>query len=194
MVRTLSQMVELGSKCPDFSLGDTEGETVSRSDFDGKPLLVIFMCNHCPYVRHIREKLAEVTSKWIDGGVGVVAINSNDVDQYPDDSPENMKAEKHEFGYHFPYLFDETQEVAQAFKAACTPDFFLYDREHKLAYRGQFDDARPANAVPVSGIDLEKALRAVMEERPVDTPQQPAMGCNIKWKSGNEPDYFKPGQ
>jgi len=180
-------------KAPDFTLPDTDGRMVSLSDFEGAPaLLVAFICNHCPYVKHIRQGFADFAREYQDRGLAVVAINSNDAERYPDDSPEAMAREKEEAGYTFPYLFDETQEVARAYRAACTPDFFLFDGERRLVYRGQFDDSRPGNDVPVTGRDLRAAVDAVLEGRPVPEEQRASIGCNIKWKPGNEPGYFAP--
>ena len=191
MVATPSTMVSLGSPAPDFSLPDTEGSTVSLSDFDSAPaLLVMFICNHCPFVVHVRDHLADLGREYEQRGVAVVAINANDVAKYSDDSPAKMAREVKLAGYTFPYLFDETQEVAKAYSAACTPDFFLFDGDRKLAYRGQFDDSRPGNGLPVTGADLRAALDAVLAGQPVPERQLPSMGCNIKWKPGNEPDYF----
>lgn len=192
MVRTAStMMLSLGEKAPDFALPDTEGRVVRLSDFDGAPaLLVIFMCNHCPYVKHIADELARFAKEYQAKGVAIVGINSNDVANYPDDSPEKMREEVKLRGYTFPYLYDETQEVAKAYRAACTPDFFLFDKEHRLVYRGQFDDSRPSNGVPVTGKDLRAALDAVLSGKPVPPDQKPSLGCNIKWKPGNEPEYF----
>ena len=191
MVKTLSTMPELGMPAPDFRLPDTEGRIVSRDDFRDAPgLLVIFMCNHCPYVVHIKEKLAEVTRGLIDRGIAVVGINSNDVEAYPEDAPERMKEDRERYGYPFPYLFDETQEVARAYRAACTPDFFLFDRDRRLYYRGQFDDSRPGSDVPVTGRDLVAACDALLAGDPPPENQVPSMGCNIKWKPGNEPEWF----
>jgi peroxiredoxin len=191
MVATPSTMLELKTKAPDFSLPDTaSGNTVSLGDFTGRPLLVMFICNHCPFVKHVRAKLAELARIYQAKDVGVVAISSNDVDNYPDDSPKNMKKEAAEAGYTFPYVYDETQAVAKAYRAACTPDFFLFDRDHRLVYRGQMDPSRPGNNVPVTGKDLTAAVDAVLAGKPVSTEQVPSMGCNIKWKRGNEPDYF----
>ncbi len=181
MVLTPSAMVPLGSQAPDFSLPDTEGNTVSRSDYDGHPLLVMFICNHCPYVKHIANRLGEVCSAIQERNVAVVGINSNDVENYPEDGPDHMVAEVKRRGYTFPYLFDETQEVAKAFNAQCTPDFFLYDADHKLVYRGQFDASRPKNDEAVTGADLLGAVGALMGGQIVDE-QIPSMGCNIKWK------------
>ena len=191
MVETASTMLPLGTKAPAFSLPDTEGNMVSLADFaDAPALLVVFMCNHCPYVRHVRSALADLTRECQAKGVAVVGINSNDVRAYPDDGPEAMRLEVDEAGYVFPYLYDETQEVAKAYSAACTPDFFLFDGNRKLVYRGQMDDSRPGNNKPVTGHDLREALDAVLEGREMTGEQKPSIGCNIKWKSGNEPSYF----
>lgn len=183
-------MLALGTPAPEFSLPDTNGRTVSLSAFSGKPTLVAFICNHCPYVLHLAEQLATLGKDYQAKGVGVVAISSNDVENYPDDSPEKMKAEVDRAGYTFPYLYDESQAVAQAYRAACTPDFFLFDAEHKLVYRGQIDSSRPGNGKPVTGEDIRAALDAVLAGQPVAEAQTPSLGCNIKWKAGNEPDYF----
>ncbi len=190
MVRTSSTMLALGSSAPPFSLVNVDGKTVSLSDFSGKPLLVMFICNHCPYVKHLRSALASFGAEYQSKGLAVVAISSNDVDAYPQDGPELMKTEAKEAGYTFPYLFDATQEVAQAYRAACTPDFFLFDKEHKLVYRGQFDDSRPKTEIPITGADLREAADAVLSGDPVTDNQFPSIGCNIKWKPGNEPEYF----
>ena len=192
MVETPSTMLPLGTDAPAFSLPDTQGETVALDDFeDASALLVIVMCNHCPYVKHVRAGLVNLVREYQEKGVAVVGINSNDVRSFPDDSPAKMAEETVTFGYTFPYLFDESQEVAKAYRAACTPDFFLFDKERKLVYRGQMDDSRPGNNKPVTGADLRAALNALLEGRQVPSDQKPSMGCNIKWKSGNEPDYFK---
>ena len=175
-------MVALGTQAPDFELPDTEGRTVRLADFDGKPLLVIFLCNHCPYVKHIANDLAQVTAKHMDKGLAVVGINSNDATKYPDDSPDAMKVEAKRRDYHFPYLVDESQAVARAYKATCTPDFFLYTTGRELAYRGQFDDSRPGNGKPITGSDLTAAVDAVLVGRMPTATQKPSMGCNIKWK------------
>jgi peroxiredoxin len=191
MARTPSTMLPLGTPAPDFRLPDTYGRLVSRDDFRGAPaLLIIFMCNHCPYVKHIRHELAELADEYLSKGAAIVAINANDAARHPEDSPERMATEVRETGYRFPYLHDESQKVAKAFRAACTPDLFLFDREFKLVYRGQFDDSRPGNGIPATGKDLREALDAVLGNRPVPDPQKPSIGCNIKWKPGNEPDYF----
>jgi thiol-disulfide isomerase/thioredoxin len=164
---------------------------VSPADFKSAPaLLVLFICNHCPYVKHIRSALADLGREYQRRGVAIVAINSNDVQNYPEDSPEKMKQEVKTAGYVFPYLYDETQSAARAYRAACTPDIFLFDKNRRLVYRGQFDDSRPGNGRPVTGRDLRAALDAVLEGKPVPEPQTPSMGCNIKWKAGNAPDYF----
>jgi len=191
MAETPSTMLQLGTPAPDFSLPDTEGGTVALSDFaDREALLVMFICNHCPFVQHVRQELASLGKEYEQRGVGIVAISSNDVKNYPQDGPEAMREEKRRAGYTFPYLYDESQEVAKAYRAACTPDFFVFDRQRRLAYRGQLDDSRPGNGIPVSGKDLRAALDAVLAGRPVSEDQRPSIGCNIKWVAGNEPDYF----
>lgn len=192
MARTPSTMLELETKAPDFSLPDAvTGKTVSRKDFEGRPLLVMFICNHCPFVKHIRAKLAEVGRVFPERGIGVVAINSNDVTTHPEDSPEKMRAEAADARYTFPYLFDETQEVAQAYRAACTPDFFLFDRHHRLVYRGRLDDSSTGNKNPVTGHDLVSAAELLIAGATIPADQKPSIGCNIKWKSGNEPSYYR---
>ena len=184
-------MLPLGTTAPDFKLPDTNGKTVSLADFKSTPaLLVIFMCNHCPYVVHIRAGLAQLARDYAPKRVAIVGINSNDVANYPADSPAKMKDEVKTAGYIFPYLYDETQAVAKAYHAACTPDIYLFDKNRKLVYRGQFDDSRPGNGIPVTGKDLRAALDAVLAGKPVSPNQKASMGCNIKWKSGSEPDYF----
>ena len=193
MVRTASTMLPLGTAAPNFSLPDTEGKTVSLQDFAGsKALLVIFMCNHCPFVKHIAEELTRLSDEYLEKGVAIVGISSNDAEKYPDDSPAAMKQEKAQRGYRFPYLYDEDQEVARAYHAACTPDFFLFDGDHKLVYRGQLDSSRPQSDIPVTGEDLRAALDAVLGGNSVPEDQAPSIGCNIKWKEGNEPQYFNP--
>jgi peroxiredoxin len=192
MARTSSTMLPLGTKAPDFSLVNVDGRTVSLADFSDAPaLLVMFICNHCPFVKHLAQALAQFTSEYMNKGVAVVAINSNDVANYPADSPEQMVREVEERGYRFPYLYDETQEVAKAYRAACTPDFYVFDRDRRLVYRGQFDDSRPDNGIPITGKDLRAALDAVLAGKQPSPDQRPSIGCNIKWKPGNEPDYFK---
>jgi len=191
MALTPSTMLPLGTTAPDFTLPDTNGKTVSLANFKDKPaLLVMFICNHCPYVKHIRTGLAQLARDYLPRGVGIVGINSNDVANYPNDSPAKMKEEAKSAGYLFPYLYDESQAVAKAYRAACTPDIYLFDKGLKLAYRGQFDDSRPGNGIPVTGKDLRGALYAVLAGKPVSPNQKTSMGCNIKWKEGNEPDYF----
>jgi len=183
--------MSLGTAAPDFKLPDTNGRTVALADFAGKPaLLVVFMCNHCPYVKHIRSGLAQLARDYQPRGAAIVGINSNDAANYPDDSPARMKDEVKIAGYLFPYLYDDTQAVARAYRAACTPDLFLFDRDRKLVYRGQLDDSRPGNGLPVTGKDLRAALDAVLAGKPVGPDQKPSVGCNIKWKPGNEPDYY----
>mgnify|MGYP001149040177 CR=1 FL=1 len=190
MAVTASRMLALGTSAPDLSLLDTAGKTVSLADFDKSPaLLVIFMCNHCPFVKHVLGNLIELIKEYQTKGVAVVGIDSNDVVNYPDDSPEMMAELARKSGFTFPYLYDETQEIARKYSAACTPDFFLFDGTGSLAYRGQMDDSRPSNGIPVKGADLTAAIDAVIEGKPVDPEQKPSMGCNIKWKPGNEPDY-----
>ena len=190
MVAVNSTMLPLGTAAPDFRLPDTNGNTVSLSDFKGKPLVVMFICNHCPFVKHIRDGLAQFGRDFQKRGLGIVAISANDVDEYPQDSPAKMKDEAREAGYVFPYLYDAAQSVAKAYHAACTPDFFVFDKDHRLAYRGQFDDSRPSNGAAVNGKDLRAAVESVLAGKPVSTDQKPSIGCNIKWKSGNEPEYF----
>ncbi len=191
MVRTASTMLPLGTAAPAFSLPDTNGKTVSLGDFAAAPaLLVMFICNHCPYVKHVAPGLAELTREYQGRGVAVVGINSNDVENYPDDAPAKMAQEVRQRGYTFPYLYDETQQVAKVYHAACTPDFFVFDKDRKLVYRGQMDSSRPGGGVSVTGEDLRAALDAVLAGKPVRKEQRPSMGCNIKWKPGNEPDYF----
>jgi peroxiredoxin len=184
MARTPSTMLALGTPLPRFSLPDAvTGKTVDSSQFSGQPLVVAFICNHCPFVKHIRQGLADFGAHCAEKGAALVAISSNDVANYPDDSPENMAKEAREAGYGFPYLYDESQAVARAFNAACTPDLYLFDRAGKLAYRGQFDDSRPGNGVPVTGRDLRAALDAVVLGRAPSSEQTPSIGCNIKWKA-----------
>lgn len=191
MVMTASTMLPLGTEAPDFTLPDTQGNSVSLSDFaDAKALVVVFMCNHCPFVRHVIEGFVRLVKEYQPEGVAFVGINSNDVDSYPDDRPEKMIQFAREKGITFPYLFDATQDAAKRYHAACTPDFFVFDEDRKLIYRGQMDDSRPGGAIPVTGADLRAVLEAVLEGEPVPEEQRPSMGCNIKWKAGNEPDYF----
>ncbi|WP_457638361.1 thioredoxin family protein [Oceanithermus sp.] len=185
-----SQMVPLGSPAPDFRLLDVgSGEEVSRADFAGRPLLVVFMSNHCPYARHVEAKVARVANAYASRGLATVWICSNDVENYPADAPEKLAEQVRRVGANFPYLHDATQEVAKAYKAMCTPDLFLYDAEHKLFYRGRFDATRPEKGEP-TGEDLTSAIDALLAGEAPPEPQYPSMGCNIKWKAGNEPDYF----
>jgi len=189
MAETPSRMLPLGTPAPDFALPDTDGRSVTRDSLARAPaLLVMFICNHCPFVKHIRGGLARFGRDYAGQGLAIVAINANDVSAYPADSPAKMAEEAKAAGYTFPYLYDESQEVAKAYGAACTPDFFLFDRARKLVYRGQFDASRPSNRVPVTGGDLRAAADAVLAGRPVPGEQRPSIGCNIKWKPGNEPD------
>ena len=192
MPETPSTMLDLGTTLPSFSLPDFNGRTVSDADFKGaKGLLVAFICKHCPFVKHIRQEFTRFTKEYAAKGLEVVAIASNDVKEFPEDGPEGMKQEAAEAGYAFPYLFDEKQQVAQAFRAACTPDFFLFDGNRRLVYRGQFDGSRPKSEVPVTGADLRAAADALLAGKPAPTTQRPSMGCNIKWSPGNEPAYYK---
>ena len=191
MARTESTMAPLGMTAPPFTLPDTDGRSVSLDRFVGAPgLLVIFLCNHCPFVKHLAAELAEFVREYQLQGLAVVGINSNDVETHPGDSPEMMAREVEEVGYTFRYLFDEDQSVAKAYGAACTPDFFLFDAEQQLVYRGQFDDSRPGNDAPITGTDLRAAADAVLEGRAVPKEQRPSVGCNIKWKPRNQPHYF----
>jgi peroxiredoxin len=185
-------MLPLGTKAPDFSLPDPSGHKVSLVDFAKNPaLLVVFMCNHCPYVKHVASGLAQLAKDYQAKGVAVVGISSNDVKSHPDDSPAKMAEEVKARGYAFPYLYDESQAVAKAYHAACTPDFYVFDRERRLAYRGQMDASRPDSGIPVSGKDLRAALDAVLAGKKPAAEQKPSIGCNIKWKPGGEPEYFK---
>ena len=189
MALTPSTMRDLGTTGPDFSLPTADGKLVDRRDFVGKPLLVVFMCNHCPFVKHLRMHLAKLAKEYQEKGVAIVGINANDAGNYPDDSPAKMLEEIRTAGYTFPYLVDETQQIAKAYHAACTPDFFLYDKDHKLVYRGQYDDSRPDSGKPITGADLRAALDDVLAGKPVSANQKASIGCNIKWKKGNEPKY-----
>lgn len=178
-------MTPLGVNAPDFLLPDAlSGKVLSLQDIKGeKGTLIMFICNHCPFVIHVNNELVKLSNKYQSRGIKMVAINSNDVEKFPDDSPVNMKVVAKQIGYSFPYLFDESQEVAKAYDAACTPDFFLYDAELQLVYRGQLDDSRPGNDIPVTGRDLRAALDALIEGKSIDENQRPSLGCNIKWKS-----------
>lgn len=192
MAQTASTMLPLGTPASAFNLTEpATGCTVTLADFQNAPaLLVIFMCNHCPFVKHIREGLVRFAREYQARGLAIVAISANDVANHPNDSPAKMAEDARAFGYPFPYLYDETQAVAQAYRAACTPDFFLFDAGRTLVYRGQFDGSRPGNNVPVTGADLRAAADAVLASQPAPSDQKPSIGCNIKWKAGNEPDYY----
>jgi peroxiredoxin len=193
MVAIGSTMLPLGTKAPDFHLPDVvSGKTISLATFaDKKALLVMFICRHCPYVQHVQRELARIGKDYQDKSVGIVAISANDAANYAEDAPDRLKAMARELGFTFPYCYDESQKTAQAYTAACTPDFFLFDGDRSLVYRGQLDDSRPGNATPVTGKDLRAAIDAVLADKAVDANQKASIGCNIKWKSGNEPDYFK---
>lgn len=192
MARTPSTMLDLGVPAPDFSLPEPlTGQQRSLADFNrGKGLLVLFICNHCPFVLHILDSLVAFSSEYQAKGLDVVAISANDVDSYPDDSPEKMAELARSRGFTFPYLYDESQEVSKAYQAACTPDLYLFDAAHQLVYRGQYDGSRPGNDVPVSGSDLRAAVDALLAGEAISADQLPSLGCNIKWKPGMEPDYF----
>ena len=190
MSLTPSTMLELGTKAPDFTLKDLKGKSVSLKSFsEYKALLVVFMCNHCPYVKHVIDGFTAIADEYEKKGIGIVGINSNDSETYEDDSPGKMAEFAEEHGINFPYLFDESQQTALAYKAACTPDFFLFDENRELFYRGQMDEARPGNEVPVTGKNLREAFDAVLSDKPAPREQKPSMGCNIKWREGNEPVY-----
>jgi peroxiredoxin len=191
MAATPSTMLALGTPLPHFSLPDYDGTTVTPDQFAAAPaLLVAFICPHCPFVRHIRTGFGEFTREYQAKGLAVVGINSNDTDEFPEDAPAGMRDEARMAGYQVPYLFDESQQTAKAFMAACTPDLFLFDRERRLVYRGQFDDSRPRTALPVTGRDIRAAVDAVLAGKPVSATQRPSIGCNVKWKPGNAPDYY----
>jgi thiol-disulfide isomerase/thioredoxin len=188
MAAVESQMLPIGTKAPVFSLPDPDGNLHSLRE-DTPATLVMFICNHCPFVRHVCSELARLGEDYGPRGVAIYAINSNDVENYPADHPRHMKEEAAAWGYTFPYLFDATQEVAKAYRAACTPDFYLFDAAQSLVYRGQLDASRPGNSVPVNGQDLRAALDAALHSKPPAAEQKPSIGCNIKWIEGNEPDY-----
>lgn len=192
MVAVSSTMQALGSTAPDFNLPDTNNadSRISLESLSGKPLLIMFICNHCPFVIHIMERLTALAHDAQDAGFAVIAISSNDIEKYPQDGPGAMREFAKEYGMKFAYCFDESQSVAKAYGAACTPDFFVYDSEHRLQYRGQMDDSRPGNTIEVSGNDLESAIVAITKNTAVEQNQTPSIGCNIKWKVGNEPEYF----
>ena len=193
MVKTASTMLPLSAAAPGFSLPNVlDDSIVTLKDFDNKRgLLVMFVCNHCPFVVHVRKELAQFGKDYRDRNVGIVAISSNDAESYPDDTPAKLKEMATRLGFTFPLLYDESQKVAIAYSAACTPDFFLFNEQRRLIYRGQLDGSRPGNDIPVTGSDLRQALDAFLEGRDIDPNQKPSIGCNIKWKPGNEPDYFK---
>lgn len=189
MARTSSNMLPLGTTAPDFLLTETvSGKNISLADFKGKKgLLVMFICQHCPFVKHVKNELAKIGLDYLPQNLGIVAISSNDVENYPDDSPENLKIMAQEEGFNFPIGYDETQEVAKSFQAACTPDYYLFDSQFKLVYRGQLDDSRPSLDIPVTGKDLRYAIESLLNDEPISEEQKPSLGCNIKWKKGNEP-------
>lgn len=192
MALTASTMLPLGTKALDFHLRDVvSGNIISLDTFSGKTaLLVMFICQHCPFVKHIKEEMAQLGKDYVNRDVGIVAISANDIDKYPDDAPEQLKQMAQELGLMFPVCYDESQETAKAYTAACTPDFFLFDADQRLVYRGQLDDSRPSNGKPVTGEDLRAAIDAVLAGRAVNSEQKPSIGCNIKWKPGNEPKYY----
>ena len=191
MAETPSTMLPLGTLAPGFSLPDADGRFISYGDYENaNGRLVMFLCNHCPYVIHIQNALAEMGREFLPKNIVIFAVNANDAEKYPADSPTKMKETAERVGYPFFYLYDATQEVAKAYRAACTPDFFLFNKENRLVYRGQFDDARPGNQLPITGRDLKNAMNALLEGKAVSLDQKPSRGCNIKWKPGNEPDYF----
>jgi peroxiredoxin len=192
MAKTLSTMLDLGTTAPDFSLPDVvSGKTKALTDFaDNKALLLMFICRHCPFVKHIEEELARLGRDYADKDVAIVAISANDAAEHPDDAPQSLKEMAEQLGFTFPFLYDESQTVAKAYSAACTPDFFLFDQSRKLVYRGQLDDSRPESEIPVTGKDLRAAIDAVLSDEAVNPDQRASIGCNIKWKTGNEPSYF----
>lgn len=192
MARTASTMLELGTPAPAFQLPDVvTGQPISLDTFSSQPaLLVMFICRHCPFVKHVQAELAQIGRDYADKGLGIVAISANDAANYPNDAPESLKEMVSEVGFGFPLCYDETQEVAKSYTAACTPDFFLFDGDRHLVYRGQLDDSRPGNDIPVTGKDLRAAIDAVLKEEAIAPDQQPSIGCNIKWKPGNEPAYY----
>ncbi|WGV28730.1 thioredoxin family protein [Halotia branconii] len=192
MALTASTMLPVGTKAPDFHLPEVvSNKTISLSTFaDKKALLVMFICRHCPFVKHVQKELAQLGEDYFASDLAIAAISTNDAKNYPDDAPESLKAMATELGFKFPLCYDETQETAKAYTAACTPDFFLFDSERKLFYRGQLDDSRPSNGKPVTGADLRAAIEAVLASKPLESEQKPSVGCNIKWKPGNEPSYF----
>ncbi|MCK5726521.1 MAG: thioredoxin family protein [Thiotrichaceae bacterium] len=191
MARTPSTMIDLGTPAPSFSLPEPKtGQSIALADYKDKPVLVAFICNHCPYVIHIADAFADFAKSYQAKGLAVIAINANDVVNYAEDSPEKMVAMVEQYRFDFPYLFDESQQVAKDYQAACTPDFFMFDANHKLFYRGQFDSSRPRNDDEITGADMRNAANAVLAGEPAPNDQQASLGCNVKWKAGNEPDYF----
>jgi len=192
MAKTLSTMLDLGTTAPEFTLPDViSGKTMTLRDFaDRKALLVMFICRHCPFVKHIEQELARMGRDYANRDVAMVAISANDAAEYPGDAPESLKEMAEQLGFSFPFLYDESQSAAKAYSAACTPDFFLFDQSRKLVYRGQLDDSRPESEIPVTGKDLRAAIDAVLSDEAVNSDQRASIGCNIKWKSGNEPGYF----
>ena len=192
MAKTLSTMLDLGTTAPEFTLPDViSGKTMTLRDFaDRKALLVMFICRHCPFVKHIEQELARMGRDYANRDVAIVAISANDAAEYPDDAPESLKEMAEQLGFSFPFLYNESQSAAKAYSAACTPDFFLFDQSRKLVYRGQLDDSRPESEIPVTGKDLRAAIDAVLSDEAVNSDQRASIGCNIKWKSGNEPGYF----
>lgn len=191
MVQTASTMLELGTRAPDFSLPDVStGEIVTREQFKGHPLLVLFICAHCPFVKHIENAVADLVKSFSETALRAVAISSNSIQTHPQDAPEKLAEQAAACGFTMPYLYDESQDVARSYTAACTPDFFLFDADHRLVYRGQFDSARPGNGVPVTGSDLRMAIERTLAGEPIPDEQMPSIGCNIKWHPGKEPAYF----
>jgi peroxiredoxin len=196
MVLTASTMLPLSTVAPDFRLPDAvTGKIIASGETIGKKsLLIMFICQHCPFVKHVQQELANLGKEYLNKPLEIIAISANDVANYPNDSPEKLKEMAQELGFNFPVCYDETQAVAKAYTAACTPDFFLFDRSHRLVYRGQLDDSRPSNNLPVTGADLRAAIEATLVEKTIDWQQKPSIGCNIKWKIGNEPDYYSQAQ
>ncbi len=192
MALTASTMLPLGTKAPEFELPDVvSGQLISLSNYTGKQaVLVMFICQHCPFVKHIKTQLAQLSSDYVNSNLGMIAISSNNVSTHPEDAPEYLQAMAQELNLTFPICYDQSQEVAKAYTAACTPDFFLFDASLQLVYRGQLDDSRPSNGKPVTGEDLRAAIEAVLAGKPVDAEQKPSIGCNIKWKHGNAPSYY----
>lgn len=192
MAKTLSTMLDLGTTAPEFTLPDVvSGKTMTLGDFaDSKALLVMFICRHCPFVKHVERELARLGRDYANRDVAIVAISANDAAENPDDAPDSLKEMAEQLGFGFPFLYDETQSVAKAYSAACTPDVFLFDQSRKLVYRGQLDDSRPESGIPVTGKDLRAAIEAILSDEAVNPDQRASIGCNIKWKSGNEPEYF----